>query len=80
MSNHFSEICNEIWSDLKFTVLAKCLGLCHGLLLALQQKPDILVAFTNSVLHQSVQSEFMSQTSKLVFLDISIVSIFTQFV
>ena len=45
-----------------------------------QQKLDILVPFTNSVLHWSVQSEFMFQTSKLVFQDISIASIFIQFV
>ena len=45
-----------------------------------QQKLHILVAFTNSILHWLVWSEFMSQTSKLVFLDISFVSIFIQFV
>ena len=44
-----------------------------------QQKSDTLVVFTNSVLHQSVRSEFMFQTSKLVSRDISIVSIFIQF-
>jgi len=40
----------------------------------------LLPSLTFSVLHQSVQSVFMSQTSKLVSLDISVVSIFIQFV
>ena len=33
-----------------------------------QQRLDVLVTFTNSVLHCSVPSEFMSQASKLVRL------------
>jgi len=52
---------------------------CREHCLLVQQKPDTLVVFTNSVLHQSVRSEFMFQTSKLVSRDISIVSIFIQF-
>ena len=52
---------------------------CREHCILVQQKPDTLVAFTNNVLHQSVRSEFMFQTSKLVSRDISIVSIFIQF-
>jgi len=44
----------------------------HEHCILVQQKVDIRVAFTNSVLHRSGRSEFMSPTSKLVFLDISI--------
>jgi len=51
----------------------------HEHYILVQQKPDVLAAFTNSALHWTVWSEFMSQTSKVVFLDISIVRIF-QFV
>jgi len=45
----------------------------HEHCILVQQKLDIIVAFTNSVLHSSVQSEFMFQTSKLMSLDISVV-------
>jgi len=47
----------------------------HEHCILVQQKLDILVAFTNSVLHQSVQSEFLFQTSKLLSRDISVVGI-----
>ena len=46
----------------------------------IQQKLDVLVAFSNSVLHVSVQPEFMFWTSELVSRDINFVSIFIQFV
>ena len=46
----------------------------------IQQKLDILVAFSNSILHVSVRPEFMFWTSELVSRDISIVSIFIQIV
>ena len=73
-----SEICNNIL--VKFIDIPTSVMAYHEHCILVQQKVDILVAFTNSVPHRSGRSEFMSPTSKLVFLDISIVTIFIQFV
>ena len=51
----------------------------HDHCILVQWKQDILVSFTNSVLWWSVWSGCIYQTSKLVSLDISIVSIFIPF-
>jgi len=68
---------------LKFTVLANVwtsvMAYCEHCILV-QQKLDVLVALTNSVLHQSVRSELMSQISKAVSLDINATSSFIQYV
>ena len=83
ISDHFSEISSQIWLEIHcFSIMSWSLSwlIVSTCTILVQQKLDILVAFTNSVLHRSVQSEFMFQTSKLVFRDISIASIFIQFV
>ena len=77
-SDHFSEMSGKI-SLFQHDVLTSVMPHCEHWIL-IQQKLDVLVAFSNSVLHVSLQPEFMFWTSELVSRDINFVSIFIQFV
>ena len=58
MSDHFSEISSQIWNSLFWHNVLTSVMAYHEHCILVQQKLDILAAFTNSVLHQSVWSEF----------------------